>query len=160
MNPPFHIPFVVKVGDKEQLLHVKKPEERFSFTGLAQNPVPSLLRRFSAPVILDYPYTEADLLHLLANDDDPFNRWEAGQRVASSIILEDAGKPSAAFIEAMRRVLDDRDPMFAAEVLNLPAETFLAEQLEIVDPDALHASRNALRKALASALERDLRGDV
>ncbi len=156
-NPPFHIPFLVKVGDKEQLLHVKKPEERFTFTGLPAKPVPSLLRRFSAPVILDYPYTEAELLHLLANDDDPFNRWEAGQRVATSVIVQDGGKPSPAFIEALRRVLDDPDPMFAAEVLNLPAETFLAEQLEIVDPDALHASRNALRKAIASALERDLR---
>src|SRR5690349_8757062 len=157
MNPPFHVPLLVKVGDKEQLLHVRKSEERFTFPGLKQRPVPSLLRRFSAPVILHYPYSEADLLHLLANDDDPFNRWEAGQRVAAAIVLEDAGKPSPAFIDAMRGVLEDPDPMLAAEVLNLPAETFLAEQLEIVDPDALHASRNALRKALASALERELR---
>jgi aminopeptidase N len=157
MNPPFHIPLAVKIGEREQLLHVRKSEERFSFAGLKQRPVPSLLRRFSAPVILNYPYTEADLLHLLANDDDPFNRWEAGQRVAAAIILEHAGKPSPAFIDAMRRVLEDPDPMLAAEVLNLPAETFLAEQLEIVDPDALHASRNALRKSLASSLEREFR---
>src|SRR3954463_11106699 len=156
-NPPFHIPFLVKVGDKEQLLHVKKPEERFTFTGLPAKPVPSLLRRFSAPVILDYPYTEAELLHLLANEDDAFNRWEAGQRVAAAIILQHGGKPSGAFTDAMRRVLSDRDPIFAAEVLNLPAETFLAEQLDVVDPDTLHASRNALRKALASALEGPLR---
>src|SRR3954471_13033526 len=157
MNPPFHIPLAVKVGDREQMLHLRKTEETFTFPGLKAKPVPSLLRRFSAPVVLNYPYTEAELLHLLAHDDDPFNRWEAGQRLAASIILEKGGKPSPAFIEALRRVLDDPDPMFAAEVLNLPAETFLAEQLEIVDPDALHASRNALRKAIASALERDLR---
>jgi aminopeptidase N len=157
MNPPFHIPLAVKIGEREQLLHVRKSEERFTFTGLKQRPVPSLLRRFSAPVILNYPYTEADLLHLLANDDDPFNRWEAGQRVAAAIVLEHAGKPSPEFIDAMRRVLEDPDPMLAAEALNLPAETFLAEQLEVVDPDALHASRNALRKALASSLERELR---
>src|SRR4051812_33977627 len=157
MNPPFHIPFLVRVGDKEQLLHVKKPEERFTFTGLKAKPVPSLLRRFSAPVILNYPYSEEDLLHLLANDDDAFNRWEAGQRVAAAIILQHGGKPSGAFTDAMRRVLSDRDPIFAAEVLNLPAETFLAEQLDVVDPDTLHASRNALRKALASALEGPLR---
>src|SRR3954451_7113947 len=157
MNPPFDIPFLVRVGDKEQLLHVKKPEERFTSTGLKAKPVPSLLRRFSAPVILNYPYSEEDLLHLLANDDDPFNRWEAGQRVAAAIILQHGGKPSGAFTDAMRRVLSDRDPIFAAEVLNLPAETFLAEQLDVVDPDTLHASRNALRKALASALEGPLR---
>src|SRR3954466_11644600 len=144
MNPPFHIPFAVKVGDKEELLHVKKAEERFTFTGLKEKPVPSLLRRFSAPVVLNYPYSEDDLLHLLANDDHAFNRWEAGQRVAASIILDHGGKPSVAFIEAMRRVLTDPDPIFAAEVLNLPAETFLAEQLDVVDPDTLHASRNAL----------------
>ena len=156
MNPPFHVPLLVKVGDKEQLLHVRKAEERFTFPGLKQRPVPSLLRRFSAPVILNYPYTEAELLHLLANDDDPFNRWEAAQRVAASVILNARGKPSPAFIDALRRVLDDPDPIFAAEVINLPAETFLAEQLEVVDPDALHASRNALRKAIASALEPEL----
>ena len=157
MSPPFHIPFLVKVAGKEQLLHVRKAEERFTFTGLKEKPVPSLLRRFSAPVILNYPYSEADLLHLLANDDDPFNRWEAGQRIAASIILNDNGQPSPAFLQAMARVLNDPDAIFAAEVWNLPAETFLAEQLEVVDPDALHASRNALRKALASKLERELR---
>jgi aminopeptidase N len=151
MNPPFHIPLLVKIGDKEQLLHVKKTEERFTFDGLKAKPVPSLLRRFSAPVILDYEYSEADLLHLLANDDDPFNRWEAAQRLAATIILEKKGQPSPAFLEGMGRVLADRDPMFAAEVWNLPAESSLAEQMEVVEPDALHASRNALRKALAAA---------
>jgi aminopeptidase N len=77
--------------------------------------------------------------------------------VAAAIILEHGGKPSSAFVDAMRRVLTDKDPIFAAEVLNLPAETFLAEQLEVVDPDALHASRNGLRKVLAGALETELR---
>src|SRR3954465_4013617 len=157
MNPPFHIPLAVKIGEREQMLNVRQGEERFTFSGLKARPVPSLLRRFSAPVILNYPYSEADLLHLLAHDDDPFNRWEAGQRVAASIILEHGGKPSGAFTDAMRRVLSDKDPIFAAEVLMLPAETFLAEQLDVVDPDTLHASRNALRKALASALEGPLR---
>jgi aminopeptidase N len=157
MNPPFHIPLAVKVGAEEQLLHVRKAEERFTFSGLKARPVPSLLRRFSAPVVLHYPYTEADLLHLLANDDDPFNRWEAGQRVAASIILEKDGEPSAAFVEAMRKILREPDMIFAAEVLNLPAETFLAEQMEVVDPDALHAARNRLRRTLAAALKDDLR---
>ena len=68
--------------------------------------MPSLLRGFSAPVILKYPYTEAELLHLMANDDDPFNRWEAGQRLATETILRaKGGKPSAAFLEAARQVL-------------------------------------------------------
>src|SRR5215213_46275 len=109
MNPPFHIPLAVKIGEREQLLHVRKSEERFTFPGLKERPVPSLLRRFSAPVTLKYPYTEAELLHLLANDDDPFNRWEAAQRLAATMILEKSGQPSAAFVQAMGRVLADED---------------------------------------------------
>jgi aminopeptidase N len=155
MNPPFHIPFAVKIGGHEKVLSLKKTEESFSFP-VKEKPVPSLLRGFSAPVIVNYPYSEADLLHLLAHDDDPFNRWEAGQRLAASIILETNGKPSAAFIDAARAVLRDPDPGFVAEALALPSETFLAEQMAIVDPDRLHESRNALRRSLASALREEL----
>src|SRR5262249_52327124 len=110
----------------------------------------------SAPVVLNYPYSEADLLHLLANDDDPFNRWEAAQRLAAEIILKRDGKPSTAFLAALGGVLDENDPAFAAEGLSLPAETFLAEQMEVVDPDALHASRNALRRAIAERFKKEL----
>jgi len=156
MNPPFHVPLVVKIGDREQLVHVRRAEERFTFPGLKARPVPSLLRRFSAPVILNYPYSEADLLHLLAHDDDAFNRWEAGQRVAASTILEKGGNPSPAFVEAMGRLLGERDQIFAAEALTLPSESFLAEQMELVEPDALHAARNTLRRAIASGLEDEL----
>ena len=152
MNPPFHIPFAVKVGDREQVLSLKQKEEKFSFPA-KQKPVPSLLREFSAPVILNYPYSEADLLHLLARDDDAFNRWEAAQRLAATIILDKGGQPSPAFVEGVRSVLRDPDHAFAAEVLALPVESFLAEQMEVVDPDRLHASRNALRRALASSLK-------
>ncbi len=152
MQPPFHIPLAVKIGDHEEIISLKRAEEKFTFR-CKSRPVPSLLRGFSAPVILNYPYSEADLVHLLANDDDPFNRWEAAQRLAVDIILKQAGKPGAAYLEAMQRVLRERDPAFVAEVLSLPSETFLAEQMAIVDPDALHASRNALRRALASHLK-------
>src|SRR5688572_5550601 len=154
MNPPFHIPFAVKIGEREALLSLKKAEESFVFP-VKQKPVPSLLRGFSAPVILNYPYSQADLLHLMAQDDDPFNRWEAGQRLATSIILDASGVPPAAFVEAARNVLRDPDPAFVAEVLTLPSETFLAEQLEVVDPDRLHESRNTLRRALARALKEE-----
>jgi aminopeptidase N len=152
MNPPFHIPFSVKVRNEERLLHLKKEEESFSFE-VDRKPVPSLLRGFSAPVILKYPYTEADLLHLMANDDDAFNRWEAAQRLAATTILEAGGKPTPAFLDAARKVLANPDHAFAAEVLSLPSETFLAEQMDVVDPDRLHASRNELRRALAVSLK-------
>jgi aminopeptidase N len=158
MNPPFHIPFAVKVGPHEQMLSLRKAEERFVFEGLKQKPVPSLLRGFSAPVILNYPYGESDLLHLLAHDDDPFNRWEAAQRLAATVILEHGGLPSASFIEAAHKVLHEKDAYFAAEVLTLPSEGFLAEQMQLVDPDRLHESRNTLRRDLAYALKDELLG--
>ena len=158
MNPPFHIPLAVKVGTQEAVLSVKKSEEVFKFTNLSSEPVPSLLRGFSAPVILNYPYTEAELIRLMAEDDDAFNRWEAGQRLMATIILERAGEPSPAFLEACARVLEASaaDPAFAAEALSLPAESFLAEQMHVVDPDALHAARNALRRRIAEALRAPL----
>jgi aminopeptidase N len=154
MNPPFHIPLAVKVGTHEAVLSVRDLEQEFKFENLKSKPVPSLLRGFSAPVILNYPYTEAELIHLMAEDDDAFNRWEAGQRLMATIILEHAGEPSPAFLQACERVLaaSAADPAFAAEALSLPAESFLAEQMHVVDPDALHAARNGLRRRIAEAL--------
>jgi aminopeptidase N len=155
MNPPFHIPLAVKIGSTERILPVKRAEETFTFD-VPEPPVPSLLRGFSAPVILNYPYGEADLVQLMAHDDDPFNRWEAGQRLAADIILKRSGEPSQAFLEAARRVLAEKDHAFAADALSLPSEAFLAEQMEVVDPDALHEARNALRRRIARALEPEL----
>ncbi|HVP09541.1 MAG TPA: aminopeptidase N [Burkholderiales bacterium] len=149
MDPPFHVPLAVKIGGQEAVLSVKEREQTFKFKAESR-PVPSLLRGFSAPVILNYPYSEADLLHLLAHDDDPFNRWEAAQRLATDIILKQQGQPSRAFLGAVEELLKEKDAAFVAEVLALPSETFLAEQMAVVDPDALHAARNALKLALAS----------
>src|SRR5437879_5091111 len=156
MNPPFHIPFAVKIGDEEQVLSIKRPEEEFVFRNLKSKPVPSLLRSFSAPVILNYPFTDEELVHLMGRDDDAFNRWEAGQRLAASIILGRKGAPSRAFLDASRSILSDRDPAFAAEALTLPPEAFLAEQMQVVDPDLLHSARNELRLALAQGLKDEL----
>ena len=152
MNPPFHIPLAVKIGPHERVLAVKQTQESFSFKVDAR-PVPSLLRGFSAPVVLNYPYSEAELVHLLAHDDDAFNRWEAGQRLAAEIVLKRQGHPSQAYLEAARRVLAEQDHAFVAEALTLPSETFLAELCEVVDPDVLHESRNNLRRRLAKALQ-------
>jgi len=154
-SPPFHIPLAVRIGHHEEILSIRQEEQAFRFRDLKQRPVPSLLRGFSAPVILRYPYTEADLVHLLARDDDPVNRWEAAQRLAADVILKAGGRPTPAFLEAAARLFDEPDPAFVAEALALPSEAFLAEQMEVVDPDALHESRNALRKALATALRND-----
>jgi len=150
----------------DRVLSVRQSEERFVFTNVPVPPVPSLLRRFSAPVILGFPYTEADLTHLMARDADPFNRWEAGQRLATGILLRGieahrAGRTAEvprAFVDAFARVLRDgpQDPAFAAEALGLPSETYLAEQIEVVDPDAIHAVRVHFRRELARALREEL----
>ncbi len=138
----------------------------FTFVNIDAEPVPSILRNFSAPVVLEFDYTDAQLLHLLAHDSDPFNRWEAGQRlavnraitfiagnadVAGASVLDDA------YISAMRQVLQQPtlDAAFKDLVLTLPSETYLAEQLEVVDPQRVHAVREAMRQQLASALSAD-----
>ncbi|MGC3986134.1 MAG: aminopeptidase N C-terminal domain-containing protein, partial [Pseudorhodoferax sp.] len=116
--------------------------------------------------ILDIDYSDAQLLALLAHDSDPFNRWEAGQRLALRRALkaigDDAfadGQPvlDAAFVDAMREVLrhPQLDAAFKELVLTLPSETYLAEQLEVVDPQRIHAVREAMRAQLAEALFED-----
>ncbi len=164
---PFHIPLAVGLVGADgrdllpegtRVLSVQQAQERFVFENVPGKPVPSLLRRFSAPVTIRYGYSEADHVHLMAHDSDPFNRWEAGQRLAAEIILAKGGVPPRSYLDAAKRVLaeSERDPAFAAEALGLPSETFLAEQLEVVDPDALHAARNTLRLRLAQALKDEL----
>src|SRR5207253_8785729 len=101
----------------------------YVFRNLNSKPVHPLLRRFSAPVILNYPFTDDELVHLMGRDDDAFNRWEAGQQLATSIILDGKRAPSPAFLDASRSILSDRDPGFAAAALTLPPEAFLAEQM-------------------------------
>jgi aminopeptidase N len=150
----------------DRVLAVKQAEERFTFVDVPAQPVPSLLRRFSAPAILKFAYGEAELTHLMAHDADPFNRWEAGQRLATGILLRGIEAHRAgrgidvprAFVDAFARVLRDgpQDPAFAAEALALPSETYLAEQLEVVDPDAIHAVRTHLRRTLAGELRGEL----
>ncbi|HEX2650440.1 MAG TPA: aminopeptidase N [Burkholderiales bacterium] len=155
IDPPFHIPFAVKVGREEQILSIREKTQTFAFKGLAARPIPSLLRGFSAPVILKYSYPEAELVHLLAHDDDPFNRWEAAQQLAAEIILEKGGAPGKAFLASLKALLGLADHAFVAECLALPSETFLAEQMSMVDPDALHEARNRLRREVSAFLKDD-----
>jgi aminopeptidase N len=148
------------------VLSVTRPEQRFDFANVMARPVPSLARSFSAPVTVNYDYDERSLAHLMANDSDPFNRWEAGQRLATRLMLrgvEDvrAGREFVApesFVEAFARTLGaaDGDPSFAAEALTLPSEHFLAEQMAVVDPDAIHAVRTGLARKLGEVLRDEL----
>ena len=153
----------------ERTLQLTATTQSFVFNDIAAEPVPSLLRDFSAPVVLDFDYTPEQLTLLLAHESDPFNAWEAGQRLASTLILDAtaaiaAGQAPvwpASFVDAARRLLQtqaERGAAFVAEALTLPGESTLAEAMAIVDPDALHAARNALRKHLAEQLEGEFAG--
>jgi aminopeptidase N len=144
-------------------MHVlTEASETLTFPGYSAEPVPSILRGFSAPVILEYDYSDQQLLTLLANDSDPFNRWEAAQRLATGRALafirgDGPVQLDAPYIEAMRSVLrhPQLDAAFKELVLTLPGETYLAEQLDTVDPQRVHAVREAMREQLAQALLAD-----
>jgi aminopeptidase N len=182
---PFHIPFAVGLvgpdgrdiplqleGEPQarattRVLSLKSPEEQFAFANVPTGAIPSLLRGFSAPVILKYAYTSDELTHLLGHDSDAFNRWEAGQRLALDILLRgiahrQAGKEPQfpdSFVAVFSRVLSDGggDPAFASEALSLPSEGYIAEQMQVVEPDAIHAVRVGLRQHLAHSLRTQLR---
>lgn len=151
----------------EYTVVLTQPTQRVTFINVTSVPVPSLLRGFSAPVVLDYPYSDDELLTLLAHDSDAFNRWEAGQRLLVRCALQnivhgndDASLLAPNLIAALRQVLrhPQLDAAFKELVLTLPSEGYLAEQLaphSSVNPQRIHAVREALRLELAQALHCD-----
>ena len=195
---PFHIPVAVGLLDAKgrdiplrlegesaaaaagtRVLELTDAKQSFRFIGIDAAPVPSILRGFSAPVILKYEYSDAELAFLMAHDSDPFNRWEAGQRLAMRRLLNltvavqaarQAGHVVAvdtvlnniehdgALADALRATLNDEslDPAFRELALTLPSETMIAEQMEVIDPHAIHIARQFLRRSLARELRDDL----
>ena len=148
-----------------RLLVLSEASTTVDFVNLDAEPVPSLLRGFSAPVVLELEQSDAHWLTLLAHDTDPFNRWEAGQRLALqralSAIRAEGAVPKQpldlAYVEAMRTVLrhPQLDAAFKELTLTLPSETYIAEQLDEVDPQRVHAVREAMREQLAHDLHDD-----
>jgi aminopeptidase N len=146
----------------ERQLVLDAPAQTFSFDGIGEPPVPSLLRGFSAPVRLDDGLGDDDRLVLLAHDSDPFNRWEAGQKLVLDRLLAAVrgSQPpvlDAALEAALRRTLHDPalDANFKALVLLAPSELYVAEQLQSVDPQRIHAVREQWRALLAERLHDD-----
>ncbi len=149
-----------------RVLLAEAAQTRFVFEDVPERPVPSLLRGFSAPVRLAGP-SARQLSVLAAHDSDPLVRWDAGQRYATGALLEmarayrrrEAATLDPGVIAAAAATLAEAeaDPAFAAEALALPSEVYLADQQEIVDPDALHAVREAARSAIGRSLHEELR---
>ncbi len=141
------------------ILDVRKNEQRFVFTDVPAGCVPSLLRNFSAPVIVAADDSDDTLAFLAGHDADPFNRWEAAQHLALRAvltILAGTAPPTAAqrLLEVFARTVVDAslDAAFREQVIALPPEAVLAEHMELIDPVALRAARHALRAELARAL--------
>ncbi|MCI0511493.1 aminopeptidase N [Chromohalobacter marismortui] len=146
----------------ETVLHLRDSEQTYVFTDIDEAPTPSLLRGFSAPVYLRYPYSREELSFLLTHDADDFNRWDAGQRL-TMLALDDL---IAAHRNGVEKVMDSRvidayrrllttetdDKAVLAEMLTLPSEAYIAEQQPMVDVDAIHAARVFVKQSLATAL--------
>ncbi len=148
------------------VLEVTESVQQFVFEQVREKPVPSLLRGFSAPVKLDYPYTREELAFLMSRDSDGFNRWDAAQQLGVQVLQELTEcvlqktqlQLDARLIAAYRVLLQDEtlDPAMVALMLELPGEIYLAEQATVAHPDAIHAARLFARQTLARELKREL----
>ncbi|WP_373974886.1 aminopeptidase N [Chitinibacter sp. SCUT-21] len=180
---PFHIPVAMGLIDRRgqdlplqlqgeaqasagtRVLQLREASQTFTFINVPCPPVPSLLRDFSAPVILDYAYSDDDLVFLMAHDSDAFSRWEAANTFACSLIKrlyaqapEQAITAPEQFIAAYRQLLgnDKLDPALLALMLQLPAESYLLEQLDDVDPSRLALVCNSIKQQIARELRQEL----
>jgi aminopeptidase N len=175
IKAPYHIPVAIGLldsqgddlvlpnGETTQVLELHDTEQTFEFTGIAEKPVPSLLRGFSAPVKLHYPYTRDNLTFLMSHDSDGFNRWEAAQKLAVNILqalIEDFQHGRELVLDsqlgdAFKVVLAnvDLDKAMVAKVLSLPSEAYISELSDVIDVDAIHTVRQFVRRQLAFQLE-------
>jgi len=144
----------------ERTLTFSGESQTWRFGSLKEEPVPSLFRGFSAPIVFDGADSPAALARIAVSDPDWFNRWEAGQKTLRRALLDLARgqtqTPDADAIKTLRAALDDSlDPGFAAQALSVPDEVELAQHLTPYDPDAARQARRAVRKAAAEALRTD-----
>ncbi len=175
---PFHIPLSLGLLDASgndlplrlegepqamggtRVVELRRPRECFTFMDIPQRPVPSLLRGFSAPVKIHYDHSEQELMFLMAHDSDGFCRWDAAQSLSERILLRrvagESGEPEG-FLGAFRAALVDStaDKALLAEILTLPSESYLGEQMEQVDVDGIHLARESMKTLMAETLRED-----
>ncbi len=140
---------------------LSEKQGRLSFGGLKNKPILSALRSFSAPVVLNHKTNETENLVRLAHDSDSFNRWQAAQSLATTILkvgVSDlrSGKnftTDPRFTDALNAVLSGDDHAFMAQILSMPSESDIARDIGLdIDPDAIRDARLALRRAIGEAL--------
>ena len=180
VKQPFHIPLAVGLIDKNgkdiplklqddnsdpaltRVLHIREPEQVFVFQDVDQEPVPSLLRGFSAPVKVKIDLSDSERSFLMAHDSDDFNRWDAGQQLAVKMIVglvkdfQNNRKivVNPGYVDAVSNLLaDDKvDKALLAQAIALPAESYISEFVSPVDPVAIHKVCRSIRQYLASEL--------
>jgi aminopeptidase N len=147
-------------GEKysDRVVMLERGSQEILFDGIGERPVLSINRDFSAPVIIEASRTAEDLAFLSANDDNTFARYEAMQQLMLDTLVVAVGNgraDHAPVVEAVRQTLTNEalDPAFIAEAVLLPTEAFIGDQMLVVDPDAIHAAREALRGELGEELQ-------
>jgi len=152
-------------GDTEIVYEVSQTHQQLIIENIDEAPVPSLLRELSAPVKLDYAYTKDQLIHLMANDSDGFNRWDAGQKLSFELLQKLTAdshqqrplEMDSQLVDAYKSLLTDAslDPAMVALMLQLPSEAQLHEEAALIHAQAIHSARLFVRQALADALSQD-----
>lgn len=148
---------------EEIVLELKQEKQTFEFNNLASKPVVSLLRGFSAPVVLKMEQSLEELAFLVRHDSDTFNRWEAGQKMSGTIIFSlieaiqksEQLKFNNLLLSSLSHVLqqDWEDLSYLSLLLSLPDESYLASQMKIIDVEAIHEAREFIKKSIAEGLE-------
>ncbi|HFS8185315.1 TPA: aminopeptidase N [Providencia stuartii] len=173
---PLHIPLDIELYGEDgaviplqylgssvnSVLNVTQASQTFTFDNVPSRPVPSLLREFSAPVKLDYPYSDEQLAFLMQYASNEFSRWDAAQQLIGNYVKINVANYQAGnalvlpehVIDAFRAVLlnDTIDPALAALILTLPSENEMAEFFQTIDPDAIHHVANFIAHQLATAM--------
>jgi aminopeptidase N len=169
---PFHIPIRVgllgadgkDIAGTSRLLELTSAEQSFTFDGIVNPPIASLLRDFSAPIYLDYPYSDENIAFLATFDSDLFNRWDALQQLAIRTLLVATkaqkavdAKDVTPLLTVFKAALDDQslDASYKELLLTLPSEAIIAEHLDVVNPDYIRVARDSLKDVLANALAID-----
>ena len=159
---PLRLQGEAAAGEASRVFSITESEQVLTFVDVDEQPLPSLLRGFSAPVKLNFPYSRDQLMFLMQHDSDGFNRWEAGQQLAVQVLQEliaqhqrgEALALDQRLVTALRSVLEnpELDQAMVAEMLSLPGEAYLTEISEVADVEAIHAAREFARQQLTETL--------